>query len=148
MRSYLSDYLPILSARWRFKTWVPTCPLHICFKNFWTVIAHSLKARNQIDMILNPSMGAWLFILLAKAFFTFLNIPPDSKIDQIDKCRIFMSYASYDIKCHIMTYDAYDIEISHESIWSILVSKRPSGPQQSQIFIRFCITNCFKLIFF
>ena len=60
---------------------------------------------------LNPSMGAWLFILLAKAFFTFLNIPPDSKIDQIDKCRICMSYASYDIKCHIMTYDAYDIEI-------------------------------------
>ena len=77
MRSYLSDSLPILSARWRFKTWVTKYPLHICLKNFWTVIAHSVKAKNRIDMILNPSMGAWLFVLLAKAFLTFLNIPPD-----------------------------------------------------------------------
>ena len=35
----------------------------------------------------------------------------DTKIDQIDKCHIFMSYASYDIKCHNMTNDAYDTEI-------------------------------------
>ena len=35
----------------------------------------------------------------------------DSKIDNIDACHILMSYASYDIKCHIMTNDAYDIEI-------------------------------------
>ena len=35
----------------------------------------------------------------------------DTNIDQSDKCHIFMSYASYDIKCHIMTYDEYDIEI-------------------------------------
>jgi hypothetical protein len=41
----------------------------------------------------------------------------DTKIYQIDLCHIFMSYASYDIKCHIMTYDAYDIEIWHKSIW-------------------------------
>ena len=53
-----------------------------------------------------------------------------------------MTYASYDIKCHIMTNDAYDIEIWHKSIWSILVSKRPSGPQQSHPFIRFCLKNC------
>jgi hypothetical protein len=69
----------------------------------------------------------------------------DTKIDQIDVCHIFMSYASYDIKCHIMTYDAYDIEIWHKSIGSILVSKRPSGPQQSHLFIRFCIKNCFEI---
>ena len=35
----------------------------------------------------------------------------DTKIDQFDLCHISMSYASYDIKCHIMTNDAYDIEI-------------------------------------
>ena len=35
----------------------------------------------------------------------------DTKIDQIDLCHISMSYASYDIICHIMTYDIYDIEI-------------------------------------
>ena len=26
----------------------------------------------------SPSTGAWLLVLLARAFFTFLNIPPDS----------------------------------------------------------------------
>ena len=35
----------------------------------------------------------------------------DTKIGQIDLRHIYMSYASYDIKCHIMTYDTYDIEI-------------------------------------
>ena len=35
----------------------------------------------------------------------------DTKISKIDLCHIYMSYASYDIKCHIMTNDAYDIEI-------------------------------------
>jgi hypothetical protein len=35
----------------------------------------------------------------------------DTKIDDIDSCHILMSYASYDIKCHIMTNGAYDIEI-------------------------------------
>ena len=35
----------------------------------------------------------------------------DTKISQIDISHISMSYASYDIKCHIMTNDAYDIEI-------------------------------------
>ena len=39
----------------------------------------------------------------------------DTKNDQIDLCHIFMSYASYDIKCHIMKNDAYDIEIWHFS---------------------------------
>ena len=69
----------------------------------------------------------------------------DTKISHIDWCHISMSYASYDIKCHIMTNDAYDIEIWHESIWSTLVSKRPSGPQQSHMFIRFWQTNCLKI---
>ena len=35
----------------------------------------------------------------------------DTKIDKFDLCHIYMSYASYVIICHIMTYDAYDIEI-------------------------------------
>jgi hypothetical protein len=35
----------------------------------------------------------------------------DTHIDQIDVCHNFMSYASYDLKCHIMTNDVYDIEI-------------------------------------
>ena len=61
----------------------------------------------------------------------------DTKIDQYDWCHIYMSYATYVIIYHIMTYDAYDIEIWHRSYWSILVSKRPSEPQQSHPFIRF-----------
>ena len=69
----------------------------------------------------------------------------DTKIDQIDLCHIFMSYASYDIKCHIMTNDAYDIEIWRKSIWSILVSKRPSGPQQSHLFIRFWLNKMLSI---
>ena len=35
----------------------------------------------------------------------------DTKISQIKICHFSLSYASYDIKCHIMTIDAYDIEI-------------------------------------
>ena len=35
----------------------------------------------------------------------------DTKIDKIDLCHISVSYGSYDIKCHIMTNDAYDIKI-------------------------------------
>ena len=69
----------------------------------------------------------------------------DTKIDQIDKCHIYMSYASYDIKCHIMTNVAYDIEIWHWAIWSILVSKRPSGPQQLHLFIRFWLINSLQI---
>ena len=67
----------------------------------------------------------------------------DTKIDKFDLCHIYMSYASYVIICHIMTYDAYDIEIWHISILSILVSKRPSRPQQSSPFIRFWLKHCF-----
>ena len=69
----------------------------------------------------------------------------DTKIDDIDSCHILMSYASYDIKCHIMTNDAYDIEIWRKSIWSILVSKEASGPEQSHPLIRFWLNNCFKI---
>jgi hypothetical protein len=35
----------------------------------------------------------------------------DTKIYQFDLRHISMSNASYDIKCHIMKNDAYDIEI-------------------------------------
>ena len=68
----------------------------------------------------------------------------DTKIDKFDLCHIYMSYASYVIICHIMTYDAYEIEIWHKSNLSILVSKRPSGPQQSHPFIRFWLKKTLK----
>ena len=32
---------------------------------------------------------------------------------------------------HLMSNDSFDIKIWHKSIWPILVSKDPSGPQQS-----------------
>ena len=35
----------------------------------------------------------------------------DTKIDNIEIHHILMSYTSYVIKCHIMTYDAYDIQL-------------------------------------
>ena len=69
----------------------------------------------------------------------------DTKIDKFDICHIHMSYASYIIIWHIMTYDAYDIWIWRVSIWSILVSKRPSEPQQSHPLIRFQWKNVLKL---
>jgi hypothetical protein len=69
----------------------------------------------------------------------------NTKIDQIDLCHISMSYASFVIIWHFMSYDAYDIEIWHESIWSILVSKRPSGQQQSQPFTWFWLNKCSKI---
>jgi hypothetical protein len=91
-------------------------------------------------------------------FFWFYQIclpkSDDTKIDQIDLCHIFMSYASYDILFHIMTYDilfhimtydTYDIEIWHKSNLLILVSKRPSGPQKSHPFIQFWLYNWIKL---
>ena len=42
-------------------------------------------------------------------------------------------------------YDRYMTYIWHKSIWSILVFKGPSGPQQSHPFIRFWPTNWIKL---
>ena len=46
--------------------------------------------------------------------FLFLNnwiadVRMDTKIGQIDLCHILMKYASFDIKSHIMTNDAYDM---------------------------------------
>ena len=35
----------------------------------------------------------------------------DTKNGQIILCHIFMSYGSFDIKCHTMLNDAYDIRI-------------------------------------
>ena len=69
----------------------------------------------------------------------------DTNIDQFEKCHISMSYASFFIIWHLMSYDAYDIEIWRKSNWSILVSKRSSGPQQSHPFICCWLENCFKI---
>ena len=74
-----------------------------------------------------------------------LDAALETKIGQINSCHIFMSYASNDIKCHIMTNDAYVIEIWCKSIWSILVSKEAAGPHKSHQLIRFGQTNCFKI---
>ena len=61
----------------------------------------------------------------------------DTKINHIDLCHISMSYASFFKIWHFMSYDAYDIKIWLNSIWSILVSKEVSGPQQSHPLIQF-----------
>ena len=45
-----------------------------------------------------------------------------------------MSYAPFDINCHILTND---IEICHKSIWTILVYKEASGPQHLPLLIHF-----------
>ena len=72
----------------------------------------------------------------------------DTKIDQIAQCHISMSYATFVIIWHFMSYDAYDIQIWRKSIWSILVSKRPSGPQQLHPSIQFWLNNCLKIKIF
>ena len=46
---------------------------------------------------------------------------------------------------HMTSNDAYDINIWLWSIWPILVSKEASGPQQSHLWIRFWLKNCFKI---
>ena len=69
----------------------------------------------------------------------------DTNIDQIEICHISMSYSSYVIIRHFMSYDPYVIKICHQSIWAILVSKWPSGAKQSHPFIRFWLTNCLKI---
>ena len=69
----------------------------------------------------------------------------DTKINKFDLCHISMSYVSYVIIWHIMSYDAYDIEIWHKSIWPIWVSKRPSGPQQSHPLLWFGQTTNLKI---
>jgi hypothetical protein len=37
---------------------------------------------------------------------------------------------------HLISYDAYDIKIWHQSIWPILVSKEAYGPQQSHLLMQ------------
>ena len=46
-----------------------------------------------------------------------------------------MSYAPMEIKCHIITTEAYDI--LHKSIWPILVTKEVSGPYDAHVLIHF-----------
>ena len=67
-----------------------------------------------------------------------------TKVNQIDLCHISVSYVSFVLIWHLMSYDAYDKEISYQSIWLILVSKRLSGPQQFHPFIQFWARNFFK----
>ena len=52
-----------------------------------------------------------------------LDISLDTKIGQINWCHVWMSYASFVIIWHFMSYDAYDINMWHESI-----SKVPLSP--------------------
>ena len=46
---------------------------------------------------------------------------------------------------HLMSNDAYDINIWHQSMLPILVSKEASGPQQSHLWVRFWLNNSFKI---
>ena len=57
----------------------------------------------------------------------------------------FDAYASYDIKCHIMTNDAYDIEMNTSQIGRSWCPKWLSWPQQSHPVIRFWQYNFFKI---
>ena len=57
----------------------------------------------------------------------------------------YVIYVIYDIKCHIITNDLYDIVIWHKSIWSILVSKWPLNSIQSHPFIRFWLKHSLKI---
>jgi hypothetical protein len=93
--------------------------------------------RFSIFLIFKPTSDQHVWLLRSRGSFRH-------KIDKFDPCNISMSYASYVIICHIMTNDAYEIEIWHKSNLSILVSKWPSGPQQSHPFIRFWLTNNLK----
>jgi hypothetical protein len=46
---------------------------------------------------------------------------------------------------HLMSNDAYDINIWHMSILTILVSNEASGPQQLHMWIQFWLQNCLKI---
>ena len=73
----------------------------------------------------------------------------DTKILKIDLCHILMSYASFDvIWCHmrhLMSNDAYDIKIWHNSILPILVSKEALGPQLYNLWVRFGLRIWYKM---
>ena len=107
----------------------------------------SKKIQRMNKCIKGKNSGTFFNFFIIKKFFHKNQINGcdcwgsdgrlDTKIDQIGIRHISMSYASYDIKWHIMSYDAYDIEIWHRSTWSILVSKWPSEPQQWHLLIRF-----------
>ena len=63
---------------------------------------------------------AFFNILISKQFFNQTKINRldywgshgslDTNIDQIDYVVFLMSYVSFDIKWHLMSYDAYDIK--------------------------------------
>ena len=49
----------------------------------------------------------------------------DTNIDQFEKCHISITYASFFIIWHLMSYDAYDIEIWHSQFgWSWCLNDR------------------------
>ena len=56
-----------------------------------------------------------------------------------------MSYASFVIIWHLMSYDTYDIKIWRKVILTILVSKEAFRPQQLQELILLLSINCFKM---
>ena len=53
----------------------------------------------------------------------------DTKLSEFELSHNFLSYASYDIKWHKMSYGAYDRKIWQNSISSNILSKEPFGPQ-------------------
>ena len=62
----------------------------------------------------------------------------DTKIDLFDRCHISMSFVSYVIMWHFMTYDAYDIEMWHRS-------KHLEHPRKSHDMFYFHSSNILEL---
>ena len=91
-------------------------------------------------MMSHPIRLIWVHWLKA-----ITNRSPDGRLDTnihiFDLCHIYMSYLSYVIISHIMTYYTCDMEIGHKSNLLILVFKRLSGSQQTHPFIQFLLKN-------
>ena len=106
-----SKTLFFFSSKWALKPYKT-----LCKKN------NKNKECTYPSQLPDPMKGLFIF----KQFFSQHRTNrcdcwgPDGRLDtkngEINWCHISMSYASYDIKCHIMTNDAYDIEIWHKSI--------------------------------
>ena len=95
---------------------------------FFFYLIYIKIGENEITKNYKCSSSKYAFFLrpkiqrIFKIYILIFILLFNTKVDQIDLCHIYMSYASYDMKCHIMTNDAYDIEIWHRSIWSILAN--------------------------
>ena len=97
------------------------------------------KSRFYSDMIFN--------IYIFKQFLSPIRISGcnpcgpeaslDTKIGHIDLYLILKLYVLFDIKCHLISHEAYDIIIWHKLIWLIMVSKEASVPQELHPLLRF-----------